>query len=105
MRQRQSQATALPAPPEALLNFSDPSRYPPRGPGMDAYPDREAWLAARRDWEARHGLTIPQWSEATHAELAARAGTLAELNEALALTMYEDDEEDGHYADPRPVTS
>lgn len=108
MRQRQAVQSVLPAPPEELLNFTDPSRWPPGGPGADAYPDREAWLAARHDWEARQALTIPQWSEATHAELAARAGSLAELNEALSLTMYEPDDGDewaGRYADPRPVAS
>jgi hypothetical protein len=94
MRVRQARETALPAPPEALLEFTDPSRYPRGGPGMDAYPDREAWLAARHSWEAAHGMTIGEWSEKTHAELARRAGSLAEFNEALALTMYEADEDD-----------
>ena len=103
MRTRQAVQTSLPAPPVALLAFSDPSRFPPRGPGMDAYPDRAAWLAARHDWEARHGVTIAAWSEATHNELAARAGTLAELNEALELTMYEPDEGD-EWSDPRMMT-
>lgn len=99
MRQRQAVQSALPAPPEELLSFTDPARYPRGGPGMDAYPDRAAWLAARHDWEARQGLTIAEWSEATHAELAARAESLAEVNEALALTMYEADD----WADPREV--
>ena len=46
-------------------------------------------------------MTIAEWSEVTHAELVARAGSLGELNEALMLTMYEPDE----WSDPRLVAS
>ena len=107
MRPRLAAQTSVAGPPEELLLFTAMNGVD-RGPGALAYPDREAWLAARHDWEARQGLTIPEWSEATHAELAARAGSLAELNEALALTMYEPDDGDewaGRYADPREVAS
>ena len=82
----------LTAPPTELLMYEDSSRYPPRGPGMDAYPDRDAWLAARRDWETRHGMTIGAWSTATRDELRCRAQSLDELNEAIGLTMYEPDD-------------
>jgi hypothetical protein len=94
---RESRAASLDAPPVELLMFSDISVPDGRGPGMDAYLDRAAWPAARHDWEARHGMTVAQWSDATFAELRARAGSLDELNEALALTMFEEDD----WQDPR----
>ena len=100
MKVREARQASLPAPPETLLMFADPSRGGGRGPGMDAYPDRAAWLAARHDWEARHGMTIAEWSGATLAELQRRAGSMTELNEALELTMFEADD----WQDPRMVT-
>lgn len=97
MKVREAREASLPAPPEALLMFADLSRPGGRGPGMEAYPDRAAWLAGRREWEARHGMTIAEWSSATLAELRRRAGSLDEFNEALELTMYEEDD----WQDPR----
>ena len=88
MRVREARQASLPAPPEELLWFGNRTCSGP-GPGMGAYPDRAAWLAARRDWETRHGMTVAEWSAATLAELQRRAGSMAELNEALELTMYE----------------
>jgi hypothetical protein len=96
---REARQAALPAPPEELLWFTQSWRPAGRGPGMDAYPDRAAWLAARRDWETRHGMTIAEWSAATWAELHRRAGSLDEFNEALELTMYEADD----WQDPRDL--
>ncbi len=87
----------LKAPPPELLMFTDPSKADGRGPGMGAYPDRGAWLAARHDWEARHGMTVAQWSESALAELESRASSLDEFNEVLSLTMYEPDD----WQDPR----
>ena len=76
MKVREAREASLPAPPEALLYVRRPQSWRPdgRGPGMDAYPDRAAWLAARRDWEARHGMTIAEWSETTLAELQPPGG-------------------------------
>ena len=100
MKVREAREASLPAPPEALLYVRHPVVAPDgRGPGMDAYPDRAAWLAARHGWEARHGMTIAQWSETTFAELRRRAGSLDEFNEALALTMFEEDD----WQDPRDL--
>jgi hypothetical protein len=93
VRVREVREASLPAPPEALLMFADCSRADGRGPGMVAYPDRVAWLAARADWESRHGMTVGEWSAATLAELSRRAGSLAEMNDALAMTMFEEDDE------------
>lgn len=97
MKIREAREASLPAPPEELLMFADPSAVDGRGPGMDAYPDRAAWLAARGEWAARHAMTIAEWSEATLAELVRRAGSLDEFNEAIALTMFEPDD----WQDPR----
>jgi hypothetical protein len=96
-RRSAQEASALAAPPEALLQFTDPARPDGRGPGMDAYEGRAQWLAARRSWEARHGMTLAEWSEAALAELLRRAGPLEEANEAIALTMFEPDD----WEDPR----
>jgi hypothetical protein len=62
---------------------------------------RHAWLAARHDWEAQHGMTIAEWSEATWAELRRRAGSLDEFSQALQLTMFEEDD----WSDPRTWTA
>lgn len=97
MKLRAVREASLPAPPEALLMFADPSRPDGRGPGMDAYPDRAAWLAARAAWVAAQGMTIAEWSEATLAELERRAQSLDEMNQALELTMFEPDD----WQDPR----
>ena len=96
VRVREARQASLPAPPEELLWFGNRTCSGP-GPGMGAYPDRAAWLAARRDWETRHGMTVAEWSAATLAELQRRAGSMTELNEALKLTMYEPDD----WHDPR----
>ncbi len=80
-----------------LLEFADLWWADARGPGMDAYPDRDAWLATRHDWETRHGMTVAKWSEPALAELQSRARSLVELNEVLELTMYEPDD----WQDPR----
>lgn len=97
MKIREAREASLPAPPVELVMFADPSSPGGRGPGMDAYPDRAAWLAARSSWAVRHGMTIAEWSAATLAELLRRAGSLAEMNEALELTMFEADD----WEDPR----
>ena len=100
MRIREAREASLPAPPEALLMFADLSKVGGRGPGMEAYPDRAAWLAARREREARHGMTIAEWATSTLAELSARARSLGEMNEAAELTMHEPDD----WQDPRTLT-
>jgi hypothetical protein len=97
----QAAQVMLEAPPPELLMFTDMSQVGWRGPGMDAYPDRAAWLAARHDWETRHGMTVAEWAEATWDELRRRARSLEEFNEALALTMFEEDD----WQDPRMVTA
>jgi hypothetical protein len=89
----------LEAPPPELLTFAGLSQVDGRGLGMDAYPDRAAWLAARRDWEARHGMTVGEWSASAFAELRSRARSLDEFSEALFLTMYEADD----WQDPRDL--
>ncbi len=77
--------------------FTDLSKPGGRGPGMDAYPDRAAWLAGRRDWKARHGMTVAEWSAASLAELQHRAASLADMSQAIGLTMFEPDD----WSDPR----
>jgi hypothetical protein len=89
----------LEAPPAELLMFTDPSQRGGRGLGMGAYPDRGAWLAARSDWAARHGMTIAEWSAATLEELHRRASSLDELSEAIDLIMFEEDD----WQDPRDL--
>ena len=92
MRVREARQASLPAPPGTLLWFTQSWRPEGRGPGMDAYPDRAAWLAARREWETRHGMTIAEWSEATWEELRRRARSLDEFNASFALIMFEEDD-------------
>lgn len=102
MRYREQAAQVmLKAPPAELLMFTDPSQPGGRGPGMGAYRDRGAWLAARADWSARHGMTIAEWSVATLEELSRRAGSLAEMSQAIDLVMFEEDD----WQDPRMVTA
>ena len=94
-RERPTQVT-LAVPPPELRMFCDLSKADGRGPGMDAYPDRAAWLAARREWEAAHGMTLKQWEDALIAQLHAEDCTLSQLNDA-ARFMIEDDD----FTDPR----
>lgn len=94
-RERPGPATMAVPPPE-LRMFCDLSRADGRGPGMDAYPDRAAWLAARRDWEAAHGMTLNEWEDAMVGELLADHCTLAELNDSVRFMIEDDD-----FRDPR----
>jgi hypothetical protein len=95
-RERPGPAALIQVPPE-LRMFSDPSRADGRGPGMDAYPDRAAWLAARRAWEAEHGMTCTEWYDALLAELQASRPSLEELNANFCFYFTEEDEDE----DPR----
>jgi hypothetical protein len=83
-------------PPAELRMFSDPSRVGGRGPGMDAFPDRAAWLAAREAWAAEHGITVPQWWDGLVAEMAQHGQSLADLNLPFSheYMVEEDDWED-----------
>ena len=83
-------------PPPELRMFCDLSKAGGRGPGMDAYPDRAAWLTARREWETAHGMTLKQWEDALIAQLLAERCTLSELNESGRFMIEEDD-----FVDPR----
>ena len=82
-------------PPELRL-FSDPSTGGP-GPGSEAYDDRDAWLAGRREWEAANGMTAAEWfTQVCHQDF----GTLSELNAVFSDCLTEDDDD----CDPRLLT-
>ena len=82
-------------PPVALRTFDDPSwSHDPSEIGRAAYGSREAWLAARAEWAAGHGMTITEWWRELVEETQARARTMAEINEpfsAAYLTEADDD--------------
>lgn len=90
-RERPHTAQLVMLPPE-LRQYDDPSVAGGRGPGMDAYASRDAWLAARRAWEAAAGMTTGEWFEAVVAD-GARAGDLIGMNAAMAVYFTEDDED------------
>lgn len=95
LRDRPLTAELVMLPPE-LRMYGDPSVPGGRGPGMDAYATRDAWLAARREWEAGAGMTTAEWFEAVVAD-GARRGGLQGLNEAFSAFFTEGDD----HEDPR----
>jgi hypothetical protein len=94
-RERPRTAQVVVLPPE-LRRYDDPSKVDGRGPGMDAYQDRAAWLAARREWEANAGMTCEEWFRAVCDEGLHR-DALVGLGEAYSLYFTEDDD----WEDPR----
>jgi hypothetical protein len=78
-------------PPE-LRMYSDMSKVGGRGPGMDAYPDRGAWLAARRAWEASNGMTAGEWFGELLSQMRASGCTLDEMNLAFSEFLTEADD-------------
>jgi hypothetical protein len=93
IRERPGPAELAMLPPQ-LRMYADPSVVGGRGPGMDAYPDRAAWLAARRKWEAEHGITAEDWFREVCSDALRRRGLQA-MNEAFSAYFIEgDDDED-----------
>jgi len=82
-------------PPPELRQFTDPSRPGWKGAGLgaSAYPDRDAWLAARRKWADANGLTVLEWFDAMLAETQEAGCTLAELNAAFSGYLIEADDD------------
>ena len=78
-------------PPE-LRQYDDPSVVGGRGPGMDTYATRDAWLAARREWEAAAGMTTAEWFRLV-VDDGARAAGLQGLNEAFSAYFTEADDD------------
>ncbi len=95
-RERPGPATVAVPPPELRL-FTDPSRPGGRGTGLDAYADRGAWLAARREWAAGPGMTVVEWFGVMLGELRAERCTLDQTNQAFSQFLVEDDD----WEDPR----
>jgi hypothetical protein len=95
-----SSPTAMAAPPPELRMFADPSKVDGRGPGMDAFPDRAAWLAARAEWAAGHGKTVGQWfddlMEEVRQDMHSGHCTLAESSDMFRFYVEPDD-----WHDPR----
>lgn len=60
--------------------------------GVSAYPDRAAWLAARREWEAGHGVTVAEWFRQV-CDYALRRAGLQAMNDAFSLYFTEDEDE------------
>ena len=90
-------------PPVALRTFSDPSwSHDPAETGRAVYGTREAWLAARAEWAAEHGMTITEWWQELVQETVSRARTLAEINEPFSAAYFIEADEDD---DPRLTTA
>ena len=81
-------------PPPELRMFTDPSRPEHRGAdlGVNVYADRDAWLAARREWERANGISLQDWFTELLAETHEAGCTLAELNMAFSEYLVEDDD-------------
>jgi hypothetical protein len=100
MRERDTVSRAARSvPPPELRRFTDPSRPGHRGAdlGVNVYPDRGAWLAARAAWAAVHGVTVGEWFDLVVDETRQEGGTLGDLNVALTLYFVEEDD----FTDPR----
>jgi len=97
-REAASRVTRSVPPPELRL-FTDPSRPGHQGAdlGVNAYADRAAWLAARREWERVSGLPVREWFREMLAETQEAGCTLGELNMAFSTYLTEDDD----WSDPR----
>ena len=79
MRLRQDPAPVFDPPPRELRRWRT---------GAGVYATREAWLAARRQWERQHGQTIAEWWAGVEREAR------AELRMLEMLTYKADREED-----------
>jgi hypothetical protein len=101
-RRRWPQGTELvDSPPVALRRFDDPSwRIPAEQLGQAVYGSRDAWLAARAEWAAEHGLTVMEWWDALVQQVIATAETLDDLSMPFGSEyLIQDDDE----TDPRAV--
>jgi hypothetical protein len=86
-------------PPAALRMYADPSwSIDPAETGKAVYGSREAWLAARAQWAAGHGMTIMDWWHELVRETPGRARTLPEANEPFSAAYSIEADED---QDPR----
>jgi hypothetical protein len=84
-------------PPLALRLWDDPS-WAQRGKGLgcEVYATRAEWVAARRAWEAAHGMALPEWFGLVCADTLARDG-LEAMNAVFSAYLIEGDEDE----DPR----
>lgn len=92
LRERPRPELAAVPPPELRL-WEDPSREQQHrgdGLGLGVFGSREAWLAARRAWEAAHGTGIGEWFCLVCEDALHRCG-LAEMNRVFSLYHVEDD--------------
>jgi hypothetical protein len=64
--------------------------------GVSVYPDRAAWLYARREWEAEHRITVEDWFTDVGEDAGRRFG-LQGMNEAFSRYFCEGDYDE----DPR----
>jgi len=102
VKPRELPRAAAVAPPPELRQFTDPSRPGHQGAdlGVNVYPDRAAWLAARQAWAAGHGKTVSRWwddlMEEVRRDMREGRCTLGEAND-----MFRFDVEDDDFTDPR----
>jgi hypothetical protein len=104
MREREAVSrVARSVPPPELRLFTDASRPGHQGAdlGVNAFADRAAWLAARREWERVNGLSLREWFDELLAGTLEAGATLTELNAAFSAYLTEDDDEDQALTDPR----
>jgi hypothetical protein len=96
IRERPGPAELATLPPQ-LRQYTDLAcRTDAADLGVSAYPDRAAWLAARREWEAASGITCDEWFAQVCDHALRRAGLQA-MNDAFSLYFTEEDEDE----DPR----
>lgn len=91
---------ALQPPLPELRQFTDAARpWESRGDGLGqaVYGTREAWIVARREWEAGHGITVAEWFTLACEDALAQGG-LAAMNATFSAYLTEDDDGEG---DPR----
>jgi hypothetical protein len=90
VKRRTVQLADVPSVPARLRVF-DPREWP--GGELTGH---DEWRAARRVWEADHGVTLAQVWERTY-QAGAATGTLEGLNEAFTAALFIDGED----PDPR----
>ena len=92
------QRPELPTPPLALRLWDDPSWWQlGKGLGSEVYADRQEWIAARREWETRHRITIAGWFRLVCDDAFERGG-LAGGNQVFSEYLVDDEDDLG---DPR----
>ncbi len=103
MRERKQAPPALAeTPPLALRLWDDPSRWQRgNGLGCETYASVADWVAARREWEAAHRITIVDWFDLACRD-ALDDGGMEAMNAMFSAYLVDREDELG---DPRELAS